>query len=482
MARVPFTVDMPLSADSEEAGEHAPEPASPEEAPVYSVSRLTREIRQVLEESFGTVVVEGEISNFKAAASGHWYFNLKDESAQIRCIMFRQASQRVRFRAEDGLQVRVRGRVTVYEARGEYQIQVLILEPQGVGALQLAFEQLKKKLEAEGLFDTARKRPLPFLPRCVGIVTSPQGAAVRDMITVLDRRFPGLPVLIYPAKVQGTGAAEEVAAGIEALNGLAAEQAIDVLIVGRGGGSAEDLWAFNEEVVARAIVASRIPVISAVGHEVDFTIADFVADVRAPTPSAAAELAVPNRADLLAMAGGLRTQLVNRTHSLIQRLQERREGLRARLSSPESGVNQLKQRVDDLHARLSTAHAVKLRVAAERVREGREKLLMLSPSRLTPQSRERVRLFTKRLRPAMLAYLTRIRERTEAHSSLLDSLSPLTVLGRGYAVALTAAGKPLRSVRQVKPGDLLGVRVEDGTLDSRVEAIHPVPAEPTSTD
>jgi exodeoxyribonuclease VII large subunit len=517
MPRIPFTVDLPLDPepgepedgprpdakpapkrtgerlprdtdksaerlprDTDKSAGRLPRDADPSDEPaVYSVTRLTREIRQVLESALGTVVVEGEVSNFKAAASGHWYFNLKDEGAQIRCIMFRQAAQGVRFQVEDGLQVRVRGRVTVYEARGEYQIQALVLEPQGVGALQLAFEQLKAKLEAEGLFDPARKRPLPFLPRGIGIVTSPQGAAIRDMLTVLERRFPGLPVLIYPARVQGAGAAQEIAAGIAALGRLAEEQALDVLIVGRGGGSVEDLWAFNEEAVARAIHASRVPVISAVGHEVDFTIADFVADMRAPTPSAAAELAVPNRADLLAAAGALRTQLVNRVRGWIERLRERRESLRARLSSPEAGVYQLQQRLDDLSGRLQTAQAVRLRQIAERVRGGRDKLLLLRPDRLMPQSRETVRGLERRLRPALRTHLARLRERLEAQAGLLDSLSPLTVLGRGYAVLLTAAGKPLRSVRQAAPGDALAVRLHDGGLDTRVEAVHPEPKSKT---
>jgi exodeoxyribonuclease VII large subunit len=486
MPRIPFTVDLPGAPEAGEPSPRGEQPAGPppgpsgpkraSEPPVYTVSRLTREIRQVLEGALGSVTVEGEVSNFKAASSGHLYFNLKDETAQIRCIMFRQAAQGLRFQVEDGLQVRLRGRVTVYEARGEYQIQVLLLEPQGVGALQLAFEQLKRKLEAEGLFDPARKRPLPFLPRRIGIVTSPTGAAIRDMLTVLERRFPGLPVLIHPAKVQGQGAAEEIAAGIATLNRLAAERQIDVLIVGRGGGSAEDLWAFNEEVVARAIHASHVPVISAVGHEVDFTIADFVADVRAPTPSAAAELAVPNRADLLAAAGGLRGQLVHRVSGLLERLRERREGWRARLGSPADLVEQLTQRLDDLGGRMSLAATVRLGRAQERVREGRDKLLLLRPDRLTPMSRAAVRQLEGRLAPALRAHLARLRERLETQAGLLDSLSPLTVLGRGYAVPLTAAGGALRSVAQVDAGDAVTLRLKDGRLDTRVEQVHPEPA------
>jgi exodeoxyribonuclease VII large subunit len=476
MSRIPFSVDLPADAEPSSAanpdGAGTPgQPKRAEEPPVYSVSRLTREIRHVLESALGSVTVEGEVSNFKAAASGHLYFNLKDEGAQVRCIMFRQAAQGLRFQVEDGLQARVRGRVTVYEARGEYQIQVLLLEPQGVGALQLAFEQLKRKLEAEGLFDPARKRPLPFLPRGIGIVTSPQGAAIRDMLTVLERRFPGMPVLICPARVQGQGAAEEVAAGIATLNRLAKEQQLDVLIVGRGGGSVEDLWAFNEEVVARAIHASRLPVISAVGHEVDFTIADFVADVRAPTPSAAAELAVPNRVDLLATAGGLRGQLVHRISHLLERLRERQEGLRARLGSPEALLDQLAQRADDLAGRLAQAQAVRLGHARERVREGRDKVLILRPDRLTPLSRAAVRQWEHRLAPALRGHVARLGERVHAQAGLLDALSPLTVLGRGYAVPLTEGGRTLRSVTQAGVGDEVRLRLKDGELDTRVEAV-----------
>ncbi|MCH7477438.1 MAG: exodeoxyribonuclease VII large subunit, partial [SAR324 cluster bacterium] len=284
MSDIPFSVELD---EPERGADPKKPPGKPpgkppkkdegESPPVWTVSQLTRRIRLLLEEALPTVSVEGEISNLKQAASGHLYFNLKDEDAQIRCVMFRTAAQSLRFTPEDGLQAILRGKLTVYEVRGEYQLQVLALEPKGIGALQLAFEQLKKKLEAEGLFDPARKKALPFLPRRVGIVTSPRGAAIRDILSVLERRFPGMPALIYPATVQGEKAAGEIAEGIAALNRLAEAQKIDVIIVGRGGGSVEDLWAFNEEIVARAIFASAVPIVSAVGHETDFTIADFVA-------------------------------------------------------------------------------------------------------------------------------------------------------------------------------------------------------------
>ena len=262
---------------------------------IYSVSALTAEVKAVLEDGFSAIWVEGELSNFKHHTSGHMYFTLKDAQAQIRGVMFRGHNRLLRFHPIDGLAVLVSGTVTVYERRGEYQINVEFMEPRGVGALQLAFEQLKAKLEAEGLFDEARKRPLPLLPRRIGIITSPTGAVIRDMLTIIGRRFPGLEVLIHPVAVQGECAAAEVAAALERLG---ARADLDVLIVARGGGSLEDLWAFNEEGVARAIVASAVPVISAVGHETDVTIADFVADLRAPTPSAAAELVVARRDEL----------------------------------------------------------------------------------------------------------------------------------------------------------------------------------------
>ena len=275
---------------------------------VYSVSELSLEIRNHLERQFPDVWVRGEVSNFRAAGSGHLYFTLKDETAQIRAVCFRNQARYLKFKPQDGLAVIARGRLSLYEARGEYQLYVEFLEPAGFGALQLAFEQLNQKFAAEGLFDAARKKPLPMLPRSIGVVTSPTGAVIRDILRILQRRYRNAGVLLYPARVQGEGAAQEIAEGIQYFN---ARPAVDVMIIARGGGSLEDLWAFNEEVVARAIAASKIPVISAVGHETDFTIADFVADLRAPTPSAAAELVVRQKEDLTA-------ELENRTRHAAQ--------------------------------------------------------------------------------------------------------------------------------------------------------------------
>jgi exodeoxyribonuclease VII large subunit len=421
--------------------------------------------------------VQGELSNVKGAASGHWYFNLKDAAAQVRCVMFRSAAVGLRFTLEDGLAVVLRGRVSVYEQRGEYQIQVLTVEPQGTGALQLAFEQLKRKLEAEGLFDPARKRPLPYLPRRIGIVTSPRGAAIRDMLHVLERRFPGLPVLLYPAVVQGAQAAGEIAAGIAALNRLAAAQKIDVIIVGRGGGSVEDLWAFNEEPVARAIAASAVPVVSAVGHETDFTIADFVADVRAPTPSAAAEIVVPTRLDLLAAVEDHRAHLFAALRRALDWGAERWQALRARLTSPDALIRQHAQRLDDLWERARAAGRTRAERAHERWVTGHEKLLMLRPDRFNALQRRIASEHAGRLAPALRRHLEALRERLGTRAGLLESYSPLAVLRRGYGAVRHADGRPVRTTAEVQRGDALSVRLADGSLDAEVRDVRPLPAD-----
>ena len=481
MKDIPFTVEIDESPQSSAAdAEGAPGKPGPSrgggskgggEPPTLTVTQLTRRIRGLLEEGFASVLVEGELSNVKQAASGHLYFNLKDEGAQIRCVMFRAAAASLRFEAEDGLQAVVRGRISVYETRGEYQIQVLVLEPKGVGALQLAFEQLKARLEAEGLFDPARKRPLPALPRCIGIVTSPRGAAIRDMLQVLERRFPGMPVLLAPAVVQGDAAPGEVAGAIALLNQVAAQRRIDTLIVGRGGGSVEDLWAFNSEAVARAIHASRVPVISAVGHEVDFTIADFVADVRAPTPSAAAELAVPVRDDLRAAVDGMRDVLFRRVEQTQALGEERWRSLVSRLSSPEGALRQWSQRLDDLDERALLAGRVILEQASGRARSARERLLGFRPDRFHAHHRALAGELEGRLQPALHRALTRARERMDAQMELLDSLSPLTVMKRGYAVLRHTGGRAINSVKDVAVGDAISARLADGVLEVEVREV-----------
>jgi len=369
------------------------------------------------------------------------------------------------------LQVILRGRISVYEARGEYQIQVMTLEPKGVGALQLAFEQLKNKLAAEGLFEEKHKKPLPFLPRGIGVVTSSRGAAIQDILHVLERRFPTIPVLIHPATVQGDTAAKEVAEAIDTLNRLAEAQKIDVIIVGRGGGSVEDLWAFNEEPVARAIFASHVPIISAVGHEVDFTIADFVADVRAPTPSVAAEIVVPNRSDLRATVGALREGLVNRISDGLERNQERWSGLRARLGSPEERLQQTVDRVAELRERSELAMGRLMVAAGDRVTQGHSRLAATRPDRFNRLHKQTVKGLERRLGPALRRHVGKQREKLEGHLELLDSLSPLTVMRRGYGVVRDDQGQVVRSVKDVKPGDGLRVRLQDGTINSEVKNI-----------
>ncbi|MCP4400522.1 MAG: exodeoxyribonuclease VII large subunit, partial [bacterium] len=316
---------------------------------IFSVAELTRAIKKELEGQFANVWVEGEISNLATPRSGHMYFTLKDENAQLRGVIFKYTGRRVKFLPENGMQVLLRGSLSVYEPRGEYQIVVNYAEPRGAGALQAAFEQLKARLEAEGLFDKSHKQPIPLLPKKIGIVTSATGAAIRDILQVINRRFANVHVLVAPVLVQGVEAPQAIARAIEMCNQL---PDLDVLIVGRGGGSLEDLWAFNDEVVARTIFASKVPIISAVGHEIDFTIADFVADLRAPTPSAAAELVVQNKENLVHTLDVLATRLKNAQLNRMARLKERMQQYQLRLQDPRKRLHELQQRVDDLQHRL----------------------------------------------------------------------------------------------------------------------------------
>ncbi|KAB2838799.1 exodeoxyribonuclease VII large subunit [bacterium] len=392
---------------------------------IYTVSELTREIKNLLEGEFSGVWLTGEISNFHAHGSGHFYFTLKDKGAQLSAVMFRGANRHLKFKLEDGLEVVAKGRVSVYEPRGNYQIILDYVEPKGLGALQLAFTQLRHKLAEEGLFDEARKRPLPFLPRTIGIVTSPTGAVIQDMIRILKRRNPYVNILLYPVSVQGEAAAPEIVRGIEALH---RHGEAEVMIVGRGGGSLEDLWAFNTEAVARAIAASPIPVISAVGHETDFTIADYVADLRAPTPSAAAELAAPVAAELRL---SLRESQRRLLRAYRQGLETRREKLKfwiSHLKHPKRRLEELAQHLDDLRERL--------KLGIERSQETR---------------RARLRLLSEKL----------------------EVLSPLSILSRGYSIVrkLEEGGREgavVKDAAQVGPGDTLSLRLSKGSLKARV--------------
>jgi len=442
---------------------------------ILTVGEVTRYIRMKLEADpvLEDVWIRGEISNFTHHSSGHMYFTLKDKTSRIKCVMFASHNRRLPFMPGDGMMVLARGSVTVYERDGNYQFYVAQMQPDGIGGLYLAFEQLKAKLEAEGLFDAARKKPIPRFPKAVGVITSPTGAAVRDIITTLTRRFPAVPVLLYPVPVQGKQAAPAIAGAIRRMNELGEA---DVLIVGRGGGSLEELWAFNEEIVARSIAASNIPVISAVGHEIDFTIADFAADLRAATPTAAAELAVPHHLELRRQIADLRDRLLQ---AVYVRVRSRRERLAALAGSPvftnpRRLVMQQMQRVDLIKEQLAYRAAARLRQAADAVARLERSLVRRDP-------RERVKLARQRLAESekSIARLIRLtvrdrRQKLSAEMSRLDALSPLKVMLRGYSLVYDEGERTLiKSSAQVKPGDRLKIRLAEGRLDCRVEAAEP---------
>jgi exodeoxyribonuclease VII large subunit len=434
----------------------------------WTVSELTGKIRDLLAKNFTDITVQGEISNCREAQSGHIYFTLKDDRAQVRCVFFKQQQRGIKFRPEDGLLMTVRGSISVYETRGEYQIYVENLEPVGRGALQLAFEQLKKRLEAEGLFDSARKKPLPILPSRIGIITSPKGAAVRDVVRILTRRFPNVHLTVYPVRVQGDGSAEEIVRAVKFFN---AKKMVDVLILARGGGSMEDLWSFNEEIVARAIFASEIPVISGVGHETDFTIADFVADVRASTPSAAAELVVQTRREFDKHIADLRETLASLVRYRLLEFSRHVHELSARrgFRRPLDLLRQQRQRADEMTSRL----ALGLR---ERLRQSRQRFTTAHLRIASFDFRVKIAAFRLRLekRSADLGLraerlLRNKRDRWQRVSVQLQERGPLKVLERGYAIATDAAGNVLRSTEGVALGDTVAIHLHRGKLSTEVK-------------
>ena len=434
---------------------------------IYSVSRLNREVRVLLERGFGSLWLEAEISNLARPSSGHWYFSLKDAGAQVRCCMFRQRNMLCAFAAKDGQKVLVRARIGLYEPRGEYQLVIDHMEDAGLGALKRQFEELSAKLAAEGLFAPERKRALPMIPKRIGVITSPTGAAIRDILHVLSRRFAAVPVLIYPVAVQGAAAAAEIAAAIR-LAGMRAE--CDVLILARGGGSLEDLWAFNDEALARAIVACPIPIVSGIGHEIDFTIADFAADVRAPTPSAAAEIAVPDGEEWLATLNRLAQRL---RRGLTRRVEAQRERLRwlvgrAALVSPSARLAQQTQRLDDLEQRLSRALRQILADRRSLLGERRSRLWQLSPAARVRSTAARQAALFARLRAATLAQLHHARERFSPLVRTLNAVSPLATLDRGYAI-VSHAGGILRNSSDAAPGTIIEARLAVGKLRAKVE-------------
>jgi exodeoxyribonuclease VII large subunit len=447
---------------------------------IWPVREIVAQVRDLVEQKYGDVWVEGEISNYRPAPSGHVYFTLKDAEAQLPIVLFRRQAMLLRFRPEDGLHVLVRGRVSVYEQRGQMQLVAETMEPVGAGSLQLAFEQLKERLKAEGLFDVARKRPLPAFPRTVGIVTSPTGAVIRDFLNIVSRRHSGLSVLLCPVSVQGEQAPAEIESAIARLNeaGLDDTSLVDVIVLARGGGSLEDLAAFNSERVARAIAASRLPIVSAIGHETDFTIADFVADLRAPTPSAAAELITEAQHKIV-------EYLAAQSHRLdraarFQLLQARQHLTRsAAADRTESRVSallrRLAQRLDDLSFRLESALTTRLHQQMRSVADLTAAVLRHDPRQNLARASERLAACRTRLDRSLERVLQRSRVRFGTLDARLHSLSPLAVLDRGYALVLSADGNLIRSTSQLAPGDQLTTRLSDGAFTSRVESPAPNP-------
>ncbi|KIU30930.1 exodeoxyribonuclease VII large subunit [Atlantibacter hermannii] len=440
---------------------------------IYTVSRLNQTVRMLLEQQMGQVWISGEISNFTQPASGHWYFTLKDDGAQVRCAMFRNSNRRVTFRPQHGQQVLVRANITLYEPRGDYQIIVESMQPAGVGLLQQQFEQLKQKLSLEGLFDAQHKQPLPSPAHQIGVITSKTGAALHDILHVLQRRDPSLPVVIYPTAVQGDDAPAQIVRAIQLANQRAE---CDVLIVGRGGGSLEDLWSFNDERVARAIFASRIPIVSAVGHETDVTIADFIADLRAPTPSAAAEVVSRNQQELLRQIQGQQQRLEMAMDYFFANLQQRFTRLHHRLQQQHPQLRLARQQttLDRLHQRLNHAVENRLRLATQQQQRVTQRLNQQQPQGRIHRAQTRIQQLEYRLSQLITARLGSTRQRFGTAIAQLEAVSPLATLARGYSVTTATDGKVLKKTKQVKAGDLLTTRVEDGLIESQVTGIQSV--------
>jgi len=446
--------------------------AVPGAAPhLLSVTEVTRTVRELIEGMMGEIWVEGEVSNYRKQASGHQYFTLKDDRCQLPCVLFfRPGLRHASIPLAEGMLVHVRGQMTVYEARGQYQLNVSLVQAAGAGLLAAKFEALKRKLEAEGLFDTARKRPVPRFPKAVGIVTSPTGAAIADMLNILHRRAPWVQILINPVRVQGTGAAAEIAAAVAEFNSGALPP-VDVVVVARGGGSAEDLWEFNEESVARAIFASQIPVVSAVGHEIDFSIADFVADLRAPTPSAAAELIVPDsealgqRFEQLggALERGMREALRYRQAQLASILRS------ALFREPQARVEALAQQLDDTAERLVRRAAERLAEKRRRLEAAHSRLREHRPDQLLRIRRQELEALGERLRRGGSQWIEMLHRRLEHAGNLLRVLGPQSTLSRGYSITRTEGGEIVRSVAQAAQGTGLVTQLADGEVRSRVE-------------
>jgi exodeoxyribonuclease VII large subunit len=449
-------------------------PAQDNERAILSVTQLNRQARQLLETHLSLLWIEGEVSNFSCPSSGHWYFTLKDAGAQVRCAMFKNRNNRVRNTPQQGSQVLVRARVSLYEGRGDYQLIVEHMEDAGVGALQRAYEDLKYRLHMEGLFEHNIKQALPMPPRHLGVITSPTGAAVRDILHVLARRYPSLPVSIFPVPVQGADAAPQIVKALATANRLSeahSPHACDLLIVSRGGGSLEDLWPFNEESVARAIFASRIPVISAVGHEVDLTIADYVADMRAPTPSAAAEIATPDGEALVQQFAGFEVLLKQALARKLRHSRERLEHLRARLQHPGDKLQAQAQQLDNLDIRLNRAMQNQLQQQQARLSNITTRQQALHPQQRLQQLGEKLMQLQARAQRQIQQTLTNKRHDFEQQAALLNSVSPLNTLQRGYSITRNEQGAVIHKATQLQPGDKLTTRLLEGEVVSKVASI-----------
>ncbi|MRI35061.1 exodeoxyribonuclease VII large subunit [Endozoicomonas sp. OPT23] len=440
---------------------------SQQENQPLTVTELNSQARRLLETRFASIRVEGEISGFVKPASGHWYFTLKDSSAQIRCAMFKGRNRSVKFLPAEGKQVLVRGRVSLYEGRGDYQLIADHVEEAGVGALQRAFEELKRKLAAEGLFNTENKRPLPELPQHIGVITSPTGAAIRDILAVLKRRFPTIPVTVIPSLVQGDAAADEL---VNALRVANQSQQFDVLIVGRGGGSLEDLWPFNEEKVARAIAASATPVVSAVGHEIDFTITDFVADYRAPTPSAAAEVLSPDRMEWLSKVQFFQRKLNTLIQHKLQISAQALDNSSLRLRNPKDKLSEHSQRLADLDIRLQQAIRMQLQMQQSSLQKSQGSLQQNSPKHRVSQIKSRLEHRKETLATLMQRVLERKASKFQNLCGQLTTVSPLATLSRGYSIT-RSGGSVITDSEQLNPGDQIETLFKEGKADMQVISV-----------
>jgi exodeoxyribonuclease VII large subunit len=444
----------------------------PPERRIWTVRALVSAVRSHIEREYSDCWVEGEISNLRSPDSGHLYFTLKEESAQIPVVMFRSSAKLLRFRPENGMHVTVRGRITVYEEKGQLQISAEFMEPQGAGALQLAFEQLKVRLQAEGLFEESRKKPIPPLPRRIGVVTSPQGAALRDILNILARRHHSANVLIYPSQVQGEAAAAEVTAGIRHFNQA---RSVEVIIIARGGGSVEDLAAFNDEGLARAVVASEIPVISAIGHETDFTIVDFVADLRAPTPSAAAELVIRSRQEIEGLTEEMyrRLERAMRYRLLMARQELTERAQHGAFGRMMDGINRRQQRLDDFRFRMEKAERQLLERGHRRWEMASAIVRHYDARRRLAALRQQLDAHTDTLASAARARLLASRALLDRLTASLEALSPVSILNRGYALVFDSGGALLKDAGRVKPGDEVSARLARGRIRAQVSATEP---------